>query len=132
MSAPLSNELFFDVHRGIPAESVRGIETNRIGAHWSAREDIARDFAVDNVDPDYKKPYVVHGKMPMSTVETDTDTLARKKVGGVFAPEQEVPGKDRAPMLITGVTSYRGETRGPEKYKKSRTRRYNPPREAKI
>lgn len=129
----LSKELFFTAHRGITVATDRDIDQkHRVGMHWSAEKHIAREFAVDNTDPDYQKPHVIHGIIPISSVETDTGTLEANKVGGVFHLEKEIPVKQRQKILITGRTTYRGETRGPGKYQKSRTRTYNPPREAQA
>lgn len=127
MSAPLSNELFFNVHRGIPVPSRKDIETNWTGMHWSAKPEIAKDFAIDNAEPGTTQPFVLHAQVPISSVETNERILREKKVGGVFHKEEEVPVGRGKPVKLLGITKYRGGKR----FEKSRTRTYNPPREAK-
>lgn len=137
MSAPLSNELFFNVHRGIAAGK-EGVEQKRgVGMHWSANQEIAKDFAVDNTDRGYyEKPVVLHGQVPLSSVETNTDTLYNRHVGGNFEGEKEVPVGAGRKLLITGRTTLRQDKtltdvkKNRHRYPKSRTRTYNPPREA--
>jgi hypothetical protein len=127
----LSQELFFTVHRGLPAEKERLNQTRHVGMHWSANDIIAEDFAVDNNEPGRTKPYVIHAKVPISSVETDSDTLYNRSVGGDFSGEQEVPVKSGSPIQITGRTTLRkGKNDSRYQYSKSRKRTYNPPREA--
>lgn len=103
--------------------------------HWSADKAIAEDFAVDNNQPGETKPYVLHAEVPISAVETDTRTLNAKNVGGDFSGEKEVPVGRGQKIRITGRTTLRKDpnlNEGPyrHRYPKSRTRTYNPPREA--
>ena len=136
MSAPLSNELFFNVHRGIAVGEEGLDEKSGVGMHWSADQEIAKDFAVDNTDHGYyDKPVVLHAQVPISSVETDTDALEGKKVGGFFSGEKEVPVGRGKKMLITGRTTLRkdpniNDRKIRHQYPKERTRTYNPPREA--
>ena len=139
MSAPLSNELFFNVHRGIAVGSEGVDQRSGVGMHWSADKDIAKDFAVDNTDRGYyEKPVVLHGQVPISSVETDSNTLYKQQVGGNFEGEKEIPVGRGKKLLITGRTTLRQDKNiAPEevkknrhRYPKSRTRTYNPPREA--
>ena len=137
MSAPLSNELFFNVHRGIAVGKEGVDQKSNVGMHWSADQEIAKDFAVDNTDRGYyEKPVVLHGQVPLSSVEMDTGTLQRKNVGGNFEGEKEVPVQRGKKLLITGRTTLRQDKslkdvkKTRHLYSKSRTRTYNPPREA--
>jgi hypothetical protein len=137
VSAPLSNELFFNVHRGIAVGSEGIDQRSGVGMHWSADKEIAKDFAVDNTDRGYyEKPVVLHGQVPLSSVETDPNTLQTKKVGGNFEGEKEVPVKRGKKLLITGRTTLRQDKslkdvkKNRHLYSKTRTRTYNPPREA--
>jgi hypothetical protein len=132
----LSKELFFNVHRGVAVGS-EGVDQKRgVGMHWSADKAIAEDFAVDNNEPGRTKPYVIHAEVPLSSVETHTGTLNKKNVGGVFSGENEVPVGRGNQIRITGRTTLRQDKTAQDvkknrnRYPKSRTRTYNPPREA--
>jgi hypothetical protein len=132
----LSKELFFRAHRGIAAEDPKEMNQKaNVGTHWSAEKSIAEDFAVDNNEPGRTKPYVFHAEIPMSSVETDTYTLNYKSVGGAFSGEKEVPVGEGKKIRITGRTTLRKDPnlnsgKNRHRYPKSRTRTYNPPREA--
>ena len=146
MSAPLSNELFFQAHRGVnlsyphyPKEgksSQYRLDTKNLGTHWSADEEVAKRFANKGKYPDWRTDYarVVHAQIPMSSVETNTETM---KEGG-FANfsrqdphnEKEVMTKEGAPVKITGMTTMRRSKDQNEV--KTRKRKYNPPREMKA
>lgn len=78
--------------------------------HWSADPKVARGFA---------GPFgtVIHGEIPMSSVETNTDTLRSRSVFDTIAdrkgaPEKEVPARIGQPVKVTGMT-------GPEADKKT-------------
>lgn len=148
MSAPLSEELFFGVHRGVntsyPHYPKKGgssqykLDMNNFGTHWSADEQVAKEFANSPnsraMVPHWRTDYahVIHAEVPMSSVETNTETM---KQGG-FANfsrqdptgEKEVMVKEGAPIKITGVTNLR---KAGEKIK-TRKRTFNPPREMKA
>jgi hypothetical protein len=129
----LSQELFFKAHRGIAAESVS--QKRNVGMHWSADPVIAKDFAVDNNEPGLSKPYVLHAEVPMSSVETDTNELLDKDVGGAFSGEKEVPVGIGNKIRITGRTTLRKDPNindgtNRHRYSRARTRTYNPPRDA--
>jgi hypothetical protein len=132
----LSQELFFQVHRGIVAEGSKSVDQKRnVGMHWSAERAIAEDFAIDNNQPGVTKPYVLHAEVPISSVETDPHTLDAKDVGGIFGGEKEVPVGRGQKIRITGRTTLRkdpnlNDGKNRHRYPKSRTRTYNPPREA--
>jgi len=146
MSAPLSNELFFQAHRGVnlsyphyPREgksSQYRLDTKNFGTHWSADEQVAKEFANHpssrSNEPSWRTDYarVVHAEIPMSSVETHTEKM---KQGG-FANfsrqdphgEAEVMTKEGAPVRVTGITTLRRSK--DETQIKSRKRTYNPPR----
>ena len=133
----LSHELFFNVHRGISVGSKGVDQKSGVGMHWSADKAIAEDFAVDNLDRGYyEKPVVLHAQVPLSSVETTTETLRSKNVGGSFKGEKEVPVGRGKQIRITGRTTLRQDKNAKDvkknrhRYPKSRTRTYNPPREA--
>ena len=132
----LSHEMFFKVHRGIVAENGYVDQRSGVGMHWSADKSIAEDFAVDNNEPGRTKPYVLHAEVPVSSVETDTQRLKKENVGGVFSGENEVPVARGKQIRITGRTTLRQDKNAKDvkknrhRYPKSRTRTYNPPREA--
>jgi hypothetical protein len=146
----LSNELFFNVHRGVntsyPHYPQGGkstqykLDMNNFGTHWSADQQVAKEFANSPnsraLVPHWRTDYahVIHAEVPMSSVETDTETM---KQGG-FANfsrqdptgEEEVMVKKGAPLKITGVTNLRRSK--DETAIKARKRTFNPPREMKA
>ena len=100
-------ELSFTVHRGLTRKPAKG---GWLGMHWSADPKVARGFA---------GPFgtVIHGEIPMSSVETNTDTLRSRSVFDTQAdrkgtPEKEIPAKIGQPVKVTGIT-------GPEADKKT-------------
>ena len=100
-------ELSFTVHRGLTRKPQKG---RWLGMHWSADPAVARKFA---------GPFghVIHGEIPMSSVETDTNRLRSEQV---FLPdneqgtrmEKEVSATIGKPVKVTGIT-------GPEADKKT-------------
>jgi len=138
----LSHELFFEAHRGIGL--IRGERINpNVGVHWSMDKEKATEIGNKTArmlrDSRRKetptKTTVLHGRIPISSAETDVDSL--KKLGWGFSEqdvhhwlkhdplgEKEVMVKQNAPVLVTGSTTY---TPG-----RSRKRTYNPPREMKA
>lgn len=100
-------ELSFTVHRGLTRKPQKG---RWLGMHWSADPAVARKFA---------GPFghVIHGEIPMSSVETDTNRLRSEHV---FLPdneqgtrmEKEVSATIGKPVKVTGMT-------GPEADKKT-------------
>jgi hypothetical protein len=149
MSNPnLSNELFFSVHRGVNTsyphytqdggKSQYSLDSSNIGTHWSADEQVAKEFANSPnsraLTPHWRTKYaqVLHAEVPMSSVETNTETM---KEGGYAnfsrkdpTGEKEVMVQKNAPIRVTGRTKLRqsGDAM------KSRKRTYNPPREMKA
>ena len=71
--------------------------------HWSADPQVARMFA---------GPFghVIHGEIPMSSVETDTNRLRSEKVltpkrdRSMSQPEKEVSATIGKPVKVTGIT----------------------------
>lgn len=147
MSA-LSNELFFDIHRGLlPTRllSAMGgvkpedVDNNRLGVHWTASPSVAKTFAGENGF--WGPGTVFHGTAPISSVETDTSKLNERQVdltGNLH--EKEVTLKKNAPVTLTGKDTikersgkmdprYLGES---VPLYRVRRRTYNPPRQAKT
>jgi hypothetical protein len=101
-------ELSFTVHRGITRKPQKG---RWLGMHWSADPKVARKFA---------GPFghVIHGEIPMSSVETDTNRLRSEQVltserdRSMSQPEKEVSATIGKPVKVTGMT-------GPEADKKT-------------
>lgn len=117
----LSNELFVDVHRGVPEapEMLR----NSTGTHWSTSPAVAKVFAEQRVDPREelsKEPYgtILHARMPRESIETDSAKLEK---ADLFEPEKEVTAKRGSSILVTGYTSLSRA--------RKRSRKFNPPRE---
>ena len=132
MSSPLSNELFFEAHRGITQSPKKN---KRLGLHWTLDPKIAFNMANQWITPhkrdlgmgDEGHPTVLRAKIPLSSVETDTSELSSSGVytdPRDFHIEKEVTVKNTAPVLVTGMTQY--------KPTRTRTRSYNPPREMKA
>lgn len=144
----LSNELFFQAHRGIntsyPHYPKQGkssqyrLDSNNLGTHWSADEQVAKEFA-NSPNSRALTSYwrtnhakVVHAEVPLSSVETDTATMQQ----GGFAnfsrqdphEEKEVMVKEGAPIKVTGVTKLRQSGDAI----KTRKRTYKPAREMKA
>ena len=130
-------QLYFEAHRGVASHPERLDTKDEVGMHWSTDKGVAKDFAVHSVKPGQTKPYILHAQIPVGSVDTDTERLNDYKVGGKkYADEREVPVELGKRMLITGKTTLREgkepdlDTRPHLRYTKSRTRTYNPPREA--
>jgi hypothetical protein len=93
-------ELSFTVHRGITRKPQKG---RWLGMHWSADPQVARRFA---------GPFghVIHGEVPMSSVETNPSRLRQEGVindAHFIDPskaEREVPVSTGKSMKVTGVT----------------------------
>ena len=137
MSAPLSHELFYEAHRGLKLHSGNNftINKNELGMHWSADEQVAKDFGGTNYMPEATR--VLHARIPVSSVETDTGRLTERNVHlNTKSDESEVPVKQGAPILVTGMSKYKehyGQPRtGGRLATKARRRTYNPPREMKA
>ena len=134
----LSQELFHTVHRGLrmPNTANPSIDTSALGVHWSTSEDVAQDFAGRNMSPERAR--VIHANVPMSSVETDTEVLKKRGFGSFPGAnnlgEQEVMVKEGAPVHVTGITKMKdiGGYENERVRVKTRTRRYNPPREMKA
>jgi hypothetical protein len=89
--------------------------------HWSADKETATKFSVGSTSASAGKKHgvILHANVPMSSVETNPRTLWKNRVSGDL--EDEVPVQKGSSVLLTGVTKRKGS--------KTRTRRYNPPRE---
>ena len=146
----LSQELFLEAHRGVNTSyphypksgtsSQYNLDMNNLGTHWSADSQVAKEFANSPnsraLTPHWRTDYahVVHAQVPMSSVETDTETMRK----GGFAnfgskdphEEKEVMVKEGASVKITGVTNLRRSK--DQDAIKTRKRTYNPPREMKA
>lgn len=149
-SENLSQELFFNVHRGVNTSyphypkagrsTTNKLDKENLGTHWSADETVAQEFANHpnsrRLYPSWRTNHakVIHAEVPMSSVETDTETM---KQGG-FAnfsrqdphEEKEVMVKEGAPIRVTGITKLR-ESKDKGRVQ-SRKRTFNPPREMKA
>jgi len=120
----LQPELSANVFRG-----TRSLNPNGVGAHFSADKSIASGFSG-------AKGVLINSEIPISSMETDTETLNKKGVGngylyadGTKFDEKEVTAKTGAPIKVKSVQSLKkkdGRTR------RTRTRTFNPPREMKA
>ena len=138
MSAPLSNELFHQVHRGMLVNTAMGkkVDTQNLGMHWSRSEDKAEEFAIKQMHWPDRTGYVYHGQVPMSSVETNTERLKKRGYAGFSGKdplgEKEIPVKEGAAVKVTGRTKYKRKMFPGGSEVKMRTRTYNPPREMKA
>lgn len=143
----LSNELFFKVHRGVnvsyphyPEEGGSSryvIDSKNLGTHWSADESVAKEYANSpnsrRTNPSWRTDHakVIHADVPMSSVETNTTTMAARGYSNFGGKdpwnEQEVMVKKGAPIKVTGITKLR-ESKDKSEVK-SRKRTYRVPRE---
>ena len=135
-------ELAMPVHRGLSKPFDKQYNT---GIHWSTDPDIAKELSGlgrDSQEHYYKPRHtdVLHGEMPLSSIETDKSTLRKLVVLGVDNPkentEKEVTAKYKAPIRVTGISRIKetpllDKDTGKEVPYKGRKReiRYNPPRE---
>ena len=122
----LSNELFFDVYRGMDTHPAEG---HGLGAHWTTDEHIAKEFATpwSHSTPGGPEGHPVGGpqtiikaKVPISSVETDTSQLVKQKTlnpagKSEYDYENEVPVKKGAKVLVESIS-----TPGRSKYLKEK------------
>lgn len=136
MTSPLSNELFFQVHRGMSLHQSETLDTKNLGMHWSASKDKAEEIATRPIHWPDRRGYVYHGNMPMSSVETGAERLRKRGFAGFGGKdplgEKEVPAKENAPVEITGRTTYRRKMIPGGSELKERTRTYKPARQMKA
>ena len=140
MSAPLSNELFFQAHRGLDLAwmgtgntGYGKIDKSALGTHWTTDPEVAKRFSHKGEDASWRTKYakIMHANVPMGSVETRKEILHKHgadwTLGDPFK-EKEVLVKEGAPVQLTGITKLRksGEQ------VKSRTRTYKQPREMKA
>jgi len=142
MSSPLSNELFFEAHRGLRFKGKETVDKGELGMHWSADRDKADEFATKHIHwPNWEGGETYHAQIPVSAVETDFTRLRDRGFAnfGNKDPfgEKEVPVQEGAKVRVTGVTKHRRVYNVKDNINsgtqlKSRTRKYNPPREMKA
>jgi hypothetical protein len=123
----------FAVHRGIQAvhpsewEDWTGdktgfkLDTNRLGNHWSSDPRVARLFG------DAPGSAVIHGEVSGEHVVTDRSEqirLGADDTEGEYAHEKEVPIRPNSPIKVSSIDFI--------KPTRTRTRRFNPPREMKA
>lgn len=138
MSSPLSQELFFEAHRGIRLKGPEKTNKDELGMHWSADKDTAEEFGTKHMHWEHERGEVYHAQIPVSSVETNRARLRGRGFAGFNGKdpfgEKEVPVKENGKVQVTGVTKYRrkfykkGDVNAGSELKE-RTRRYNPPRE---
>ena len=124
------NELQFEAHRGLQTNKPVG----NLGAHWTTDPNTARMFTIPlsgTPNPHLKGKTIISANIPMSSVETNTKRLKKldvldKKGQPKHPGEDEVTVKAGAPVFVTSVKKRQPESR------RTRTRRYNPPREMKA
>ena len=100
----LSNELFFTAYRGLHSAKPVG---HNLGMHWSADKHIAEHFSSGLAYRPVET--VVTAKIPISSVETDTDTLVNKSVIGRTVPnayshESEIPVKSGSSVFVESIS----------------------------
>lgn len=137
MNRNLSNELFFDAHRGVDLASPHYpksggssnyvLDTDNIGTHWSVDPSVAKRFAHKGDDPSWRTRHarIVHANIPISSAESDQKVFRERGVDTVGnLGEKEIFVREGAPVQVTGITKLRksGDTI------KSRTRKFKTPR----
>ena len=135
----LSNELFFSVHRGLRLQGSEKVDKGELGMHWSADRDKADEFATKHIHwPGWERGETYHAQVPVSAVETNYTRLRDRGFANFSHTdpfgEKEVPVKEGAKVQVTGVTKHRRVYNVKDDINqgtqlKSRTRKYNPPRE---
>lgn len=123
----------FAVHRGIQAvpasewEDWTGektgfkLRTSNLGPHWSSDPQVARRFANEPGSA------IVHGQVSGEHVVTDRSEQVRlgaDDTSGEYAHEKEVPIRPNSPVKVSSIDFV--------KPTRTRTRRFNPPREMKA
>ena len=111
------NNLSAELFRGVLTQPGQ-YDNSKLGQHWTPSKKVAEVFARAGTEEESKEGIIFHAKIPSISIETDSNTLEKMDL---FSPEKEVPVKKGTPVLLTGVTTFRGNN-------KTRTRRYNPPR----
>lgn len=121
----LSNELFFEAHRGI---SGKPDPQYGLGMHFSKSPDVAKTFAKKDT---WQPGTVFHARIPISSVEMDPKVLGQRGYAGFGGKdpllEQEIPVRQGAPVFVTGHTTIRPQDKNLRR--RSRTMRYNEPKE---
>ena len=137
----LSQELFFEAHRGVRLQNSEKTNKAELGMHWSADKDKAEEFGTKHMHWEHERGEVYHAQVPISAVETGHERLRDRGFANFNGKdplgEKEVPVKEGATVKVTGVTKYRrkfykkGNVNSGSELKE-RTRRYSPPREMKA
>ena len=130
-------ELSIPAHRGVFVPGDYYSSNSGLGVHWSASQKVAEEMgshawnehATGGMGTHPNDRIVIHNaEVPLSSVETDINVLKKNKV---FSPENlnqnsedEVPVKKGKTVRVKSTSiSTRARTR---------TKRYNPPREMKA
>ena len=97
------------------------LNTTRLGSHWSSDPNVARGFAVEPGSA------IIHGEVSKGHVVTNRTEqvhLGADDVSGEYAHEKEVPIRPNSPVKVSSIDFV--------KPTRTRTRRFNPPREMKA
>jgi len=139
-------ELSVPVHRGLNSPSVD--KSKGAGLHWTTDAGVAESLpGMHRISKEvFYEPTtttVIHGDLPFGSIETDKKALRKLDVLGVDEPkeatESEVTAKKGKPVSVHGITKIvnsalldKSTGNRLPMTSKSRTRRYNPPREMKA
>ena len=127
----LSHELFFEAHRGLKEKNPD--PNYGLGMHFTASENVSKRFAARG---HWEHATIIHAKIPVSSVETDTKVLGKRGFAGFMGQdplnEKEIPVKEGASVFVTGKTNLRLSPSSLESERRVRKRTYNPPREMKA
>lgn len=126
-------ELSIDSHRGIFVPGDYYSSNSGVGVHWSANKQTAEEMgshawqehATGGMGRHPNDKIVMfNADIPMSSIETNNDTLKKNRVLDLNNlnenREAEVPVKKGASVFLKSKSTH--------SQKRSRTRRYNPPR----
>ena len=109
-------ELSIPVTRGIRTNRV---DTNSLGSHWTTDPGVADYFQNNGTSRmPFKNTASIDAEIPLGSIETDTNTLNNKRVGGKFTQnneggpmnEGEITARSGAPIKVKSIT-----TIGPKK-----------------
>lgn len=126
----LSQELFFEAHRGLQTNRPSG----KLGVHWTTSSNTAHLFTIPpsgTPNPQMRGKTIISANIPVSSVETNTKRLKNLDVLNEdntpkYAGEDEVTVKSGAPVFVKSVKKEQPN------FGRTRTRTYNPPRKVQA
>ena len=108
------------LYRGIAsAHTIKDVNFDRLGRHWTPDKDVARSFAVSEVnDPNPDKPHPWSGIILTAQVHPDHIVDPESEEGQALAKEHKIFGREHgeeehtlregSPITITGLSKADG------------------------